>query len=160
MSCGRGATMLKPKEIWLNRYGSMATRKSIAVLRARVLPVSTGSTDITSVYRNQTKIRIRKLKPNVAMLPNSIDVSVGLLVIRFNAPLDKARPKIRSDSDWSVAEDAEPRLQVGLWSRALFSNFPRSHSISNGSSGPAFILASLRIDSARCRSIRDLAWSL
>jgi hypothetical protein len=33
----------------LNKYGSMATRKSITVLRARVLVVSTGRTDMISV---------------------------------------------------------------------------------------------------------------
>jgi hypothetical protein len=50
-SCGRVGLVgeLKPNEIWLNKYGSIATRKSIIVLSERVLPVSTGRTDMVSV---------------------------------------------------------------------------------------------------------------
>ena len=43
---------------------------------------------------------MRKLKPNVAIFPNSACVSFGLFAIRLSAPIDRASPKIRSDRDW------------------------------------------------------------
>jgi hypothetical protein len=83
----------------LNRYGSSATRNRRMVLRTRVQVVWTGRTDIISVKRNQIWIRIRKLKPNPAIASKSSDVSVGGLLIRTIAPIERARPKTRSVSD-------------------------------------------------------------
>jgi len=55
---------------------------------------------------------MRKLNPKVAMFPNRACVSAGLLEIRLSAPMDRARPKIRSDRDWIRVEDAEALPQV------------------------------------------------
>jgi len=46
------------------------------------------------------------------MFPNRACVSAGLLEIRLSAPMDRARPKIRSDRDWIRVEDAEALPQV------------------------------------------------
>ena len=69
------------------------------MLRARVRVISTRRTDITSVYRNQIEIRMRKLKPKVAMLTARVVGSFGLLLMRPIAPIERARPKTRSVRD-------------------------------------------------------------
>jgi hypothetical protein len=54
---------------------------------------------MTSVYRNQIEIRIRKLKPNPAILSTRISVFLGRLLISPMAPIERARPKMRSVRD-------------------------------------------------------------
>jgi len=60
---------------------------------------SIGSTDIMFVYPNQTEIKIRKLNPNSAISINILNGVAGTREIREMAPIDRARPKIRSESD-------------------------------------------------------------
>jgi hypothetical protein len=62
-----------------------------------VILFSTGSTDIIAVYLVQTEIKTRKLNPNDA---TSVVISltlVGGALMRENALIDSASPKIRSD---------------------------------------------------------------
>ena len=51
------------------------------------------------VYANHTEIRIRKLNPNSKMSINILDGVSGTREISEIAPIDRASPKMRSESD-------------------------------------------------------------
>lgn len=83
----------------LRRYGSIDTRKSITTFRVIVPLVSTGSTDIMFVYRNQIEMRIRKLKPKPTRSVITSAGPKGGLLSRETAPIDNASPNMRSVND-------------------------------------------------------------
>ena len=69
------------------------------MLSLTIISPSNGRTDIILVYLNHTEIRIRKLNPNCAMSINILDGVSGMREIREMAPIDRASPKMRSESD-------------------------------------------------------------
>lgn len=51
------------------------------------------------VYEYQTLIRIRKLKAKYKMSRTSCGKSLGGCPIKVKAPMERAKPKIKSESD-------------------------------------------------------------
>jgi hypothetical protein len=97
-------------QIRLNRYGSRATRNKRTMLRVRVPVVSMCRTDVVSVYRNQIPMRIRKLNPKNPILEIKPWLFAGLLLSKPSAPMESARPKIRSVRDYILG-----RGRFGSW---------------------------------------------
>ena len=63
------------------------------------MPSSNGRTDIMFVNPNHTETRIKKLNPNCEMSINILDGVAGTRETREIAPIDRASPKMRSESD-------------------------------------------------------------
>ncbi len=82
----------------LNKYGSTETRKRSRKFAANIESLSTGSTDIILVYLTQIEARMRKLKPKRPRESANSARSGGLAARRETAPMERASPKMRSES--------------------------------------------------------------
>jgi hypothetical protein len=107
---GRGLCDEQVEEI-----GSMATRNRRSMFSLAIMLVWTGITDVIEVQRFHTLIRIRKLNPNAATASSTWPLvrldPAGALETSSMAPIESARPKIRSDRLSMGAEGSRDELR-------------------------------------------------
>ena len=95
----------------LYKYGSIETRKRRKKFAVKIDSFSTGSADIILVYRTQIAARMRKLNPKSRREETRAIRLAGRALRSDTAPIERARPKMRSESVWILGFGALPGFE-------------------------------------------------